>query len=354
MGDVRELVTRLRDAAAALVAALRVQTDGGEAVRYSMRVTDAMAVTGAAVRDADAYLATLAAPIGSHLPWTGTLRVVEEDGWRLLLDEHDSVVLRTKSRACADVAVACLNATTGAGTAPTTSCRRCVDCEGSPHHWTEDPRPYSATDWACKHCEARGIACPICDGDEEDQIGCALCGGEGVVEVVGRTVLAAPSMTVLAAPSRDDAGPAAADPLDELVRQCVALGDTHTALCRLVMHLGYEIRDRDRQLAARLTGVPGESAEPWYALSITGDTEANHLVRGDEALRAALRDAFFIDTNPDHLAAEEAARWAHVQDPALWRAGVWEERGEDYVVTIVRVGGAIRPETDVNTQGDRR
>lgn len=137
----------------------------------------------------------------------------------------------------------------------------------------------------------------------------------------------------------------ATDPLDELVRQCVALGDVHTALCRLVMHLGYEIRDRDRQLAARLTGAPRESAEPWYALSITGDTEANHLVRGDEALRAALRDAFFIDTNPDHLAAEEAARWAHVQDPARWRAGVWEEHGEDYVVTIVRVGGAIRPKT---------
>lgn len=82
-------------------------------------------------------------------------------------------------------------ALTRAGYAP---CRRCVDCDGSPHHWIEDPPAHNgATDWACRHCEARGIFCPSCDGDVEEQVGCELCGGDGVVEVLDRTVFAAPT-----------------------------------------------------------------------------------------------------------------------------------------------------------------
>lgn len=73
------------------------------------------------------------------------------------------------------------------------ACRRCVDCEGSPHHWFEDPRPHSVTDWVCKHCEARGTYCPGCAGEEEKEH-CEICGGDGVVEVVARRLLAAPSV----------------------------------------------------------------------------------------------------------------------------------------------------------------
>jgi len=61
------------------------------------------------------------------------------------------------------------------------TCRRCTTCEDFEHHWLEDPQPDVVTDWACKHCPARGVECPVCDGDEDEAEDCDTCGGAMVV-----------------------------------------------------------------------------------------------------------------------------------------------------------------------------
>lgn len=60
-------------------------------------------------------------------------------------------------------------------------CRRCSDCAGERHHWTEDPRVTDPSDWACRHCDVRGVSCPDCELEERED--CDLCGGCGVVEI---------------------------------------------------------------------------------------------------------------------------------------------------------------------------
>lgn len=61
------------------------------------------------------------------------------------------------------------------------TCRRCTTCEDYEHHWVEDPQPNVITDWACQHCPARGVECPVCDGDEDEAVDCDVCGGAMVV-----------------------------------------------------------------------------------------------------------------------------------------------------------------------------
>ena len=265
-------------------------------------------------------------------PWAGTLHVAEEDGWRLLLDENGGVIFRTKSWSCADFATARLNATANAEAAPTaTACSRCIDCEDSPHHWIEDPLPSSsATYWACKHCEARGIDCPTCD-DDGDPIGCPLCGGDEVVEVVGRTIITSPR--------EEFPGWIIGNAQETQWRRWGDAGPEWT------LHRDQALRFARRADAEAFTGededawriVRHPSGEPWYTLGFTGEATVTRVVQGDQALRAALRDAFYVGDLPAHLAAEEAARWADVQNPARWSGGVWQEQGEDYVATIARL-----------------
>lgn len=79
-----------------------------------------------------------------------------------------------------------------------TVCRRCSECQGYSHHWLSNPNFGSddnrAYEFECKHCEAAGEECPVCDGRgsvsgrslcpvEEFPDTCQLCNGEGVVVV---------------------------------------------------------------------------------------------------------------------------------------------------------------------------
>lgn len=62
-------------------------------------------------------------------------------------------------------------------------CRRCSECRDCSHHWipdlmADDDPEYEPGEYACKHCDVRGNACPECSGD-----GCTTCGGEGVLSL---------------------------------------------------------------------------------------------------------------------------------------------------------------------------
>jgi hypothetical protein len=74
-------------------------------------------------------------------------------------------------------------------------CRRCTTCEGMRHHWIEDPDEDDpdAPDYACKHCDARGVECEVCDGDGTDEDGelCAVCNTEGVIRAEVAAIIAA-------------------------------------------------------------------------------------------------------------------------------------------------------------------
>jgi hypothetical protein len=69
-------------------------------------------------------------------------------------------------------------------------CRRCVDCEDREHHWIEAyGEDIEHAEYACKHCEALGVACSHCFGegdepDSDDEEECSVCNGEGVVPLV--------------------------------------------------------------------------------------------------------------------------------------------------------------------------
>jgi hypothetical protein len=73
----------------------------------------------------------------------------------------------------------------GVAAGPPPTCQRCGDCRGAEHHWIDD---FGLTDYACKHCPARGVMCPDCSGvgqlDDRYDLGCARCNLTGVVEVV--------------------------------------------------------------------------------------------------------------------------------------------------------------------------
>lgn len=77
-------------------------------------------------------------------------------------------------------------------------CRRCTSCEGSEHHWLDNPNfgndpsnPDGEEDYnvdathVCKHCPALGMECETCDGSgagpECELALCSECRGEGVV-----------------------------------------------------------------------------------------------------------------------------------------------------------------------------
>lgn len=66
-------------------------------------------------------------------------------------------------------------------------CPRCELCKGNTHHWLTDPQPEypDGTNYACKHCSARGRACSVCNGE-----GCEACQGEGVVHDLEASALA--------------------------------------------------------------------------------------------------------------------------------------------------------------------
>jgi hypothetical protein len=68
-------------------------------------------------------------------------------------------------------------------------CLRCEDCVSSGHHWVIDhgqqtsAMPYT---YSCKHCPARAVTCPVCQGEYEDmspQEECAVCDGLGLIPV---------------------------------------------------------------------------------------------------------------------------------------------------------------------------
>jgi hypothetical protein len=66
------------------------------------------------------------------------------------------------------------------------ACRRCSECATSSHHWIEDWDPATQTEFGCKHCGLRGVACPDCGGDGcgvngDDAPLCEQCQGEGVL-----------------------------------------------------------------------------------------------------------------------------------------------------------------------------
>lgn len=86
-------------------------------------------------------------------------------------------------------------------------CRRCIECEGSEHHWMEngdfgadddDPdyledehRQPTGNMFICKHCDAVGDDCPKCGGsgeasDAPEGVPCFDCGGDGIVVVEPR------------------------------------------------------------------------------------------------------------------------------------------------------------------------
>ena len=67
-------------------------------------------------------------------------------------------------------------------------CRRCTVCEDMPHHWLPDPDMSEPPryDHICKHCDAVGQSCDLCEGDgidsddEEGENVCGACDGAGV------------------------------------------------------------------------------------------------------------------------------------------------------------------------------
>jgi hypothetical protein len=56
-------------------------------------------------------------------------------------------------------------------------CRTCSDCVGCSHHWVESPMELEwDPTYACKHCDALGDECQLCDNE-----GCSACNHEGVI-----------------------------------------------------------------------------------------------------------------------------------------------------------------------------
>lgn len=75
-------------------------------------------------------------------------------------------------------------------------CRRCTECPTAPHHWIEsmfatDDDEWQPGDYGCKHCDARGVMCPLCGGDGKPFVDdpdyedgfCVECDGWGVIEM---------------------------------------------------------------------------------------------------------------------------------------------------------------------------
>jgi hypothetical protein len=71
-----------------------------------------------------------------------------------------------------------------------TTCRRCSECQDSEHHWIDNDECSGEDDpaHACKHCDALGDECEMCDGeggrtseDGEQLALCPACKGHGVV-----------------------------------------------------------------------------------------------------------------------------------------------------------------------------
>jgi hypothetical protein len=76
-------------------------------------------------------------------------------------------------------------------------CRRCSDCQSYSHHWLDNPDfgndPADAeyptgNQYICKHCDAVGDECKICDGSGECAgLDCRTCKSEGIMVAKPRT-----------------------------------------------------------------------------------------------------------------------------------------------------------------------
>lgn len=78
------------------------------------------------------------------------------------------------------------------------ACRRCVECEGLPHHWMHGCVPFDEetgvpeAEYGCKHCPALGDPCDACGADPEQDTepsdpNCPKCDGDGIAFVKYRT-----------------------------------------------------------------------------------------------------------------------------------------------------------------------